>query len=233
MSAGEAARRIGAEETVRTGPLPQRPTAAPNEPPTGEAEDREEAEIVAKVVGGDRDAFRILVERHQHRVYRLAYRLCGGDADRADDLAQETFLRAYRGLAGFEHGSKLSTWLHRITVNLSISEIRHARAEKRGRPTYSIDAPLGDDDRKREYAAPGARRPVEEIVTVEERRAVLQAVETLEPDLRALVVECHLEGRSYESAAELFGIPIGTVRSRLHRARAILEQRLERYLRPR
>jgi RNA polymerase sigma-70 factor, ECF subfamily len=204
--------------------------AAP--PPSTAAGDEEldDAAIVDRVVAGDREAFRLLVERHQHRVFRLALRLSGGDSERAEDLSQEAFLRAYRGLAAFEHGSKFSTWLHRITVNVAISAARKRRAAKRGRTTLSLDAPLfGDEDRKHEHAVanPG---PAHEVVTEESRRAVLQAVETLEPGLRKLVVLVHLEGQSYEVAAEILSIPIGTVRSRLHRAREILERRLQKWL---
>ena len=204
-------------------------------PDSGSApmEDAEDVAIVRRILLGERDLFRILVERHQDHVYRLALRLSNGDRDRAADLAQDAFLRAYRGLAGFAFDAKFSTWLHRVAVNCAISEKRRERASKRGR-ALSLDAPAsaeGDEAGMLQVPVRG-RAPSAEVVGEEARQAVMSAIDELEDDLRVLVILVNLEEHSYESAAQILSIPVGTVRSRLHRARAILEQKLRKYLRP-
>lgn len=220
----------GGGESGRTPLGAPRPTGgAPGARPLG-PEDAEDAAIVGRVVAGDRDAFELLVERHRDRVFRLALRLCGGDRGRAEDVAQEAFLRAFRGLAGFEHGALFGTWLHRVTVNVAISEIRRRRASKRG-AALSLDAPAGpEDERTLQVESPNVD-PASDALADERRRHVLSAIDALEPELKVLVVLVNLEGRSYEEAAEIASVPIGTVRSRLHRAREILEERLRRTLR--
>lgn len=219
-------------ESARTADPGARPIDPPLEPrdagPSvlGEADD---PSIVQRILQGETDLYRLLVERHQHHVYRLALRLAGGDPERAEDLAQEAFLRAYRGLAGFAFDAKFGTWLHRVTVNVAVSERRRAVAAKRGM-AVSLDAPRGDEDEPRTQVAAPGRGPAGEVVGEEVRRAVMAAVESLDPELRVLVVLVNLEGHTYESAAAILEIPVGTVRSRLHRARAVLEQRLHKVL---
>ncbi len=205
-----------------------RPMDRPAESATQGAAPPSDPELVQRVLRGDPDAFRILMERHQNHVHRLALRLSGGDAERAADLSQEAFLRAYRGLDGYGHDAKFSTWLHRITVNVAISRTRKERALKRGK-ALSLDASYGEDERPMQVEIRGVG-PAASVVADEGCRAILQAIESLDPDLHALVVLVNLEGHSYESAAEILSIPVGTVRSRLHRAREILTRRLAKRL---
>jgi len=159
-------------------------------------------------------------------------RLANHDRGRAEDISQEAFLRAYRGLAGFEHGARFTTWLHRVTVNVAISEIRRRRAAKRGK-ALSLDAPIGGEESFTLHSMVGdsGPAPAAGAFADERRRHVLLAVDSLEPELKTLVVLVNFEGKSYEEAAEICSIPIGTVRSRLHRAREVLEARLRRTLR--
>jgi RNA polymerase sigma-70 factor (ECF subfamily) len=175
--------------------------------------------LVAAAVAGDRQAFAVLVERHQVRILALLERLTGC-REQARDLAQETFVSAYRKLATFEHRSAFSTWLHRIACNHA------AAAGRRHRPTVSLDAP------------PAAGRPpiapVANVADVSVRleqeelaghvRAVLGR---LEARYREVVVLADMQGASYEEIAETLDIPLGTVRSRLHRARLELRRLLE------
>lgn len=192
--------------------------------PMDEADD---AAVAAAVLAGDRDAFGILVNRYQNHVYRLAVRLSNGDRERASDLAQEAFLRAYRGLAGFGFDARFGTWLHRVTMNVAISQTRRERALKRG-TTVSLDAPLdGDEDGRRAVAA-RTRTPDAETVGDETSRLIFAAIDALDDDLKHLVLLVNLEGYSYDDAATILHIPVGTVRSRLHRARELLAQKLKR-----
>ena len=188
----------------------------------------EDPEIVAAVLAGDRDKFRMLVERYEGKIFHLAYRYLRADRERAADAAQEVFLRVYRGLSTFQRGAKFSTWLHQVAVNFLISEIRKERAQKRGR-ALSLDAPLFDksgDDFHREVTD-GKDEPVKRLANEEKGKKVLEAVDALEDELRMVVLLCDVQGQSYEEAADAMGTPVGTVRSRLHRAREILKRKLK------
>lgn len=188
----------------------------------------EDTEIVAAVLAGDREQFRILIERYERKVFSLAYRYLRLNRERAADVAQEIFLKVYRGLGTFQQGAKFSTWLHQVAANHLISEIRSQRAQKRGR-ALSLDAPLhskGGDDFYREVAD-GRDEPVRRLANEEKGKKVLEAVDALEDELRMVVLLCDVQGQSYEEAAAAMGTPIGTVRSRLHRAREILKQKLK------
>lgn len=155
-----------------------------------------------------------VVENHSAKVFRLAYRLTGNKFD-AEDLTQEVFVRAFRSLSTFKPGT-LDGWLHRITTNLFLDQ---ARRKQRIR----FD-PLADDVESRLAGAdPGPERHFEfNNLDVD----VAAALEALPPDFRAAVVLCDMEGLSYDEVAHVLGIKLGTVRSRIHRGRAILRESL-------
>jgi RNA polymerase sigma-70 factor (ECF subfamily) len=169
------------------------------------------------------EAFEALVERYGRRIYALAYRMAGNDAD-AKDLTQEAFLRVYRNLRRIDPAANLESWLYRIVTNLYIDLLRRrpkARIE-------SLDAPLltaKGDEVIREVPDPGPV-PEEIIVDAQLDAEIQRALLGLSPELRMVVVLSDVEGRSYEEIAELARIPIGTVKSRLHRARRVLQARL-------
>jgi RNA polymerase sigma factor (sigma-70 family) len=156
-----------------------------------------------------------VVREHSARVYRLSYRLTGNRAD-AEDLTQEVFVRVFRSLSSYTPGT-FEGWLHRITTNLFLDQVR-----RRGR--IRID-PLGE----RAEALPSQRdgdsperRFEHENLDVD----IQAALDALSPDHRAAVVLCDIEGLSYEEIAATLGIKMGTVRSRIHRARAQLRTEL-------
>lgn len=197
--------------------------------PEGVAREEDaDALAVRAVLAGDREAYAVLVERHQRKVFGLVSRILSGSRDDAADHAQEVFLRAYRGLASFREESKFSTFLHRVAVNYCLSEIRRRNAAKRG-SAVSLDTPASSDGDPLGRLVSGSGAdcdPARGAVAEEARSAVSAAIASLEDDLRVLVVLCDIEGRSYEEIARTAGIPIGTVRSRLHRAREVLRERL-------
>jgi RNA polymerase sigma-70 factor, ECF subfamily len=181
--------------------------------------------LVRRVV--DRDdlhAFDLLVERHQDRVYGMIARLVA-DAESARDLTQETFLKAYKGLAGFAGGSSFYTWLYRIARNVVTSQLRHEAA--RPKISASLDAEEGDRAPLRLVAAGPGPDPVQAAVEAERKKLLLQALAMLQPEFREIIVLRDFEDRSYEEIAELLDLPDGTVRSRLHRARAELRDKLK------
>lgn len=155
-----------------------------------------------------------IVEEHSTKVYRLAYRLTGNAPD-AEDLTQETFVRVFRSLDSFTPGT-LGGWLHRITTNLFLDQ---ARRKSRIR----FDALAEDAESRLPGKEPGPERTFEHNnLDID----VQEALDTLPADFRAAVVLCDLEGLSYEEVSAALGVKLGTVRSRIHRGRAMLRERL-------
>jgi RNA polymerase sigma-70 factor (ECF subfamily) len=202
------------------------PAAAPSD-----NHDPAESSIVDAARGGDGEAFRTLVERYQDHVFRLAMRVLRCDRNTAEDLCQEVFMRAYRGLARFDGGVRFPVWLHTIALNTVITEYRSRRTIKRGRHhALSIDAPLaGTEDL---FIQPPSREPdpADRAGQVEFGAAVREAVTRLPDEFRDAVILRDMQGMSYEEVAEILGVPPGTVRSRIHRGRLILQELLKGFM---
>lgn len=170
------------------------------------------------------EAFETLLARYGRRIYQMAYRMAGNEAD-ANDLTQEAFIRVWRAFRRIDPEANLESWLYRIVTNLYIDLLRRrpkARLE-------SLDAPLRTakgDEVAREV--PDERADPEATVLSAQLDADIQrALVALTPDLRMVVVLSDIEGQSYEEISVTLRIPIGTVKSRLHRARRILQARLK------
>ncbi|MBO1266749.1 RNA polymerase sigma factor SigE [Arthrobacter cavernae] len=155
-----------------------------------------------------------VVANHSAKVYRLAYRLTGNKFD-AEDLTQEVFVRVFRSLENFKPGT-LDGWLHRITTNLFLDQ---ARRKSRIR----FDALAEDAESRLPGREPGPEQSFEHNNLDLD---VQRALEELPPDFRAAVVLCDLEGLSYDEVAEALGVKLGTVRSRIHRGRTMLRDKL-------
>ncbi len=190
-----------------------------------ESESDEQA-LIARCRAGDRTAFGELIARHQERVYNLCLRLAGDRSDAAD-MAQETFVRALQSMSRFDGRAQVFTWLYRIAVNLSIDR---ARKRSHGR-VHSLDAPSRDQPDGRaasraERVASSERGPGERVGASESRAAVQAALLKLDDAHRAVVVMRELDGLDYSQIAEILEIPVGTVKSRLFRARLTLRELL-------
>lgn len=189
--------------------------------------DPAERALLERVRGGDPDACRQLVEDHQRAIRRLAMRMLHCDRDTADDVCQEVFLRAFRGLPTFTGEVRVGIWLHTIATNACITEYRKRRTLKRGsHRTLSIDAPLcGNDDLHIDPASrevdPGDRAGHQEFAL-----RVREAVAHLPDDFRDAVVLRDVQNLSYEEISAILGVPPGTVRSRIHRGRLLLQNLL-------
>jgi RNA polymerase sigma-70 factor (ECF subfamily) len=168
---------------------------------------------------GDRDAFNRLVIRYQSLVYNLAYRTLGNREDAAD-VTQETFFSAYRHLEEF-HGRAFKRWLLRIAVNACYDLLRR----RRRRPSVSLEELLGAEEAPLDLPA-RERGPELAALDAETAAAVQRGLLRLPEEQRLVVVLCDVQGLSYEEAADALGVPIGTVRSRLSRARARLRDEL-------
>lgn len=181
-----------------------------------------ESDLVERCRAGDQRAFDELVTRFEKRVYNLALRMTG-NAEDANDLAQEAFVRVYTALPGFKGESSFSTWLYRIVTNVCLDELR-----RRGRQSVvSLDQPVsGEEGPLARQTADPADGPLDRLERAEVRAAVQHGINQLQPDHRAVLVLRDLQGLSYEEIASALGCSLGTVKSRLNRSRLALRDRL-------
>ena len=180
-----------------------------------------DVDLVSRARRGDVAAFGRLVERHQDFVYNAVFHLVGNEQD-AEDLAQDVFIRAFGSLARFEGRAKFTTWVYGIMLNTVRSHWRRAGR----RAVVSLDVSADDDHPNPGPPATGDG-PVDASLRREEVRHVRAAIAGLDSDLREITVLRDIEGLAYEELAQVLGVPIGTVKSRLHRARRQLKDRLE------
>ncbi|MGH2995097.1 MAG: RNA polymerase sigma factor [Gaiellaceae bacterium] len=166
--------------------------------------------VVDRARGGDQEAFAVLIKHYDPGLRSLAYRILG-DRDRMDDALQETYVKAFRALPRFRGDSKLGTWLYRIAYNACLDEL--------GRSRRVVQLPLDDEAERPSFGAdPGD--------VVASRRDLAAALAGLSPEERAAVLLVDAQGFDYRDAGDVLGIPVGTVASRLNRARAALRSAL-------
>ena len=177
----------------------------------------DDAGLVARLQAGEGPAFEELVRRYQHRVFGVAVRMLGNGAE-AEEVAQEVFLRAHRAIGEFRGEAKLSTWLYAIASRLCLTRLGAAerRAGREGEETLL-------------RLANGHASPAAALERSELELALHRAIAELPEDRRLVVVLRDLEGLAYEEIAAALELPVGTVRSRLHRARLDLKEKLERF----
>ncbi len=176
--------------------------------------------LAARAAMGDCVAFEALVVRYQSRVYKLVLLLVGGESLDAEDLAQESFIRAYRAIGQFRQDSSFRTWLHRIAINVIRSHL--ARRRQRA-PLVTLEANPEVEDAAQEAATP-CDDPETALIR---RQAIDRALATLSTEARLVVTLRDLQGLEYQEIAAITGVPIGTVESRLFRARRRLRPLLE------
>lgn len=184
--------------------------------------DDSDLSLVQLAQRGDTGAFDALVRRYQHKVVKLVMRYVRDSAE-AEDIAQEAFIKAYRALPRFRGDSAFYTWLYRIAINTAKNTLA---ARARSPIEYQLDRPEGEDgpdlqSRMKDTATPEALAMTDEI-----RETVNAAIERLPEDLRTAIVLRELEGLSYEEIAAAMECPVGTVRSRIFRAREAIDARL-------
>ncbi len=188
--------------------------------------DNPDALLVARAVAGDQSAFELLVIKYQRRVERLIGRMVR-DVDLVEDIAQETFLRAYRALHQFRGEAQFYTWLYRIAVNTAKMFLLEL---KRDRSITEASMPSRDDENETFYARhePTTDETPESVMAAKEiAAAVNAALEALPPDLRQAITLREMDGMSYEDIAALMNCPMGTVRSRIFRAREAISAKVK------
>lgn len=179
--------------------------------------------LVERAKRGDMSAFELLVDRYERRVYNLAYRLMGNHED-ASDTAQEAFIRVFQSLPEFRGDASFSTWLTKITTNLCLDELRR---RKRQQAQTSLDEPYETEDGEvgRQVAAEGDG-PERSLERKELQLVVQQGIQSLSEEYRSVVVLRDMQGLSYVEIADITGLSLGTVKSRLNRARQQLKEKL-------
>jgi RNA polymerase sigma-70 factor (ECF subfamily) len=183
----------------------------------------DEADDLARARQGDRQAFAGLVRRYQRRVYSAALHILGNHGD-ADDVTQEAFIRAFKGLGGFDGRSDFFTWLYRITVNTALN---HVRSNKRVAALADAGATEVDHGGGRpEALGVPERTPSEWLTLSQEVQRVLTAIAGLSPPLRVTLVLATVEQLPYKQIAEILDVPEGTVAWRVNEARRLLRERL-------
>lgn len=176
-------------------------------------------ELVARSRGGDLDSFNQLVLRWERPIYALAYRVIGREED-ARDVAQETFLRAFRALGGFKGQAKFSSWLYRITLNLCRDWMR------RERRTPVSQAPEGIDIIELAGAGEGAESMDDVVTRKQLGRAVEKAMAMLPEDQRTAIIMKEYHGLTFQEIADLLDCPLSTVKTRLYQGLSVLRKQL-------
>lgn len=201
------------------------------EPPTGEAERNSafyhtqgDEDLVRIAQAGDNRAFDELVRRYQDKVYRLSYKILRHEDDAAEAL-QDAFLSAYRGLRNFKVESTFSTWLYRITTNASLMKYR-----KRREGHVSLEQSQSSNEEAGGLELPDwSTHPVDELLNSETREVMQEGIDRLPEELKMVFLLRDVEGHSNAEVAEILELSVAAVKSRLHRARIALRERLNRY----
>lgn len=181
-------------------------------------------ELVRFAQGGENRAFDELVRRYQDKVYRLSYKILRHEDDAAEAL-QDAFLSAYRGLRNFKAESTFSTWLYRIATNASLMKYR-----KRRDGHVSLDqSQSASEETEPLQIADWAAQPPEDLLTAETRQVMAEGIERLPEELRTVFVLRDIEELSNAEVAEILNLSVAAVKSRLHRGRIQLRERLNRY----
>jgi len=178
--------------------------------------EQDDARLIDLVLRGDSAAFSLLVRRYQDRLFTALVHIASS-RDEAEDVAQEAFIQAYLKLASFERQSSFYTWLYRIAFNTAISRRRRKRVETSIEQSKEA---VGDEPADR------GEKPHDRLMREERVDLIRRALGELSEEHRAILVLREMEGCDYEEIAEILDLPVGTVRSRLHRARLQLKEQL-------
>lgn len=184
--------------------------------------------VVRQAVKGNREAFDILVEKYYKKIYNLAYRFVG-DAEEANDLAQEIFTAAYQNLKKFRGDAKFSTWLFQIATNRGKNRFKYLK--RRGYFAGRGQQESDDERDSSQRAIPDYSTNPETLLAGKQIQKIVQdAIDDLDPDHKEIVILRDIEGFSYDEIAQMLNLPEGTTKSRLHRARMVVKEKLKKAL---
>jgi RNA polymerase sigma-70 factor, ECF subfamily len=187
-----------------------------------------ERSLLRRLRDHDERAFRELVETHRDRVYNITFRMLGNRAE-AEDVAQEVFIAVFKMIGHFREESKFSTWLYRIAVNHCKNRIKYL-ARRHDRSRDELDETAHVNGVNGSIGAPMPSSPHKALESAQMEKLMQDAIANLDDDQRIVVVLRDVEDLSIEEICEITGLPDGTVKSRLHRARLVLRKRLQRHV---
>jgi RNA polymerase sigma-70 factor, ECF subfamily len=189
----------------------------------------QDRQLIARLQAGDESAVQELAERYSARIYQLALRHMKNRED-AEEVTQDVLMKVYRKVGAFRGDSALSSWIYRITFNTAMSRLRNGRlARAADQERERVESASTDDERSRRQQADWSHMPDEELLRLQLRLAVLEAIEQLPQIYRAPVVLRDLQGLSTEEASSRLKVKDQTLKSRLHRGRLMLRERLSAF----
>lgn len=182
-----------------------------------------EARLAMLARDGDRTAFAELVDLYKGKLYHLAYRMLGNRQE-AEDIVQDTFMRMYSHLDRYDSQHKFSTWIYRIATNLCIDRLRRRKA------AYSLDADFSEGDGMDGYSMlqSGDPSPEQQLVLTERQETIVRAMNALPAKYMSAIALKYYQDLSLQEISDILGLPVSTVKTRIHRGREYLRRRLER-----
>lgn len=187
--------------------------------------DQIEKRLTKQALKGDQTAFAEIVELYKDKIFHLAYRMLSNRHE-AEDVVQETFLRVYKNLDRYDPHQKFSTWIYRIATNLCIDRLRKRK------PTYSLDADTNDQEGSDAYSfiPSDNQTPESEYLLSETQQLIHQAIDTLPAKYKSVMVLRYLQELSLQEISDVLGMPVTTIKTRVHRGREFLRKKLEHKL---
>jgi RNA polymerase sigma factor (sigma-70 family) len=184
--------------------------------------DDDEGKTISAALSGDQRAYAALVDKHKSAIFHIINRIVRND-EVARDLVQETFMKAFASLASYRSEYRFSTWLYKIAANSSIDHLRKKRIQ-----ALSLDRPMETEDGSVGMDIPDySYDPERELVKKQQRFSIEEAIESLPDKYREVIIYRHKDDKSYDEIADLLGIPVGTVKARIFRARELLKKKLK------
>ena len=181
----------------------------------------EESVKIAEALAGDQKAYEFLVSKHRAAIFHIINRIVRNE-DAANDLVQETFMKAFSSLPSYRSEYRFSTWLYKIAANSSIDFLRKRRIQ-----ALSLDRPMETEDGQVEIeVADYSFHPEKDLERKEKRFTIEEAIDSLPVKYREVIIYRHKDDKSYEEIADLLNIPVGTVKARIFRARELLKKKL-------
>jgi RNA polymerase sigma-70 factor (ECF subfamily) len=181
-----------------------------------------EQALVRSALGGDQKAYKALFETYRQAIFHITVKIVRNQ-DEANDLVQETFIKAFGSLKSYDHNYRFSTWLYKIAANCSIDFLR-----KRKIDSMSLDKPIATKDGDVQMEIPDdTYNPEKDLRNRQQSTGIEDAIESLPEKYKEVIVLRHKEDKSYEEIAEMLKVPVGTVKARIFRARELLKKKLK------
>ncbi len=179
-------------------------------------------QLIANALQGDQKAYEALLARHNKAIFHVVMKIVR-NREEAQDLVQETFMKAFNALASYRSEYRFSTWLYKIAANCAIDFIRKKRIE-----ALSLDKPIETKDGRVEFEVPDSSwNPEQDLVRKQKLKSIDEAIDSLPDKYREVIIYRHKDDKPYEEIADILKVPVGTVKARIFRARELLKKKLK------